>query len=128
MVIKGDGYERLYIGKLVSDPKFSTFGEKQYARTKFGVRYADGEKGIIDVDTKFELAERCKDLKKFDGVIVLGKLDNWEDKDGNKRWFLNAEMVTTDLGAACRAMSKTNGVKAEQSSFTEIADEELPFV
>lgn len=127
MVIKGEGYERLYIGKLVGDPKVSTFGEKQYTKTRFGVRYKEGDNGIIDVETKFELADRCKELKKFDGVIVLGKLDSWEDKDGNKRWFLNAEVVTTDIGAVYRAMSKAPKTNARQSDFTEITDEELPF-
>lgn len=135
MVIKGEGYERLYVGKLVSDPKVSTFGEKQYTKTRFGVRYKDGESGIIDVDTKFELADRCKELKKFDGVIVVGKLDNWEDKDGKKRWFLDAEIVTTDISTVYRAYKKTNSapvkeVQTEQTAFgemTELAGEDLPF-
>lgn len=121
MVIKGEGYERLYVGKLVSDAKVFTFGEKKNKKTRFGVRYKNGDDGIIDVETKFELAECCKDLKKFDSVMVFGNLDNWEDKGGNKRWFL-------DCWGVFKAMKKEhNAPKAEQSSFTEIADEELPF-
>lgn len=123
MVIKGEGYERLYVGKVVGDPKVSQFGEKQYTKTRFGVRYKDGENGIIDVDTKFELAECCKDLKKFDSVMVFGKLDNWEDKEGNKRWFL-------DCWGVFKAMKKEhNAPKAEQTALqmTEVNDEELPF-
>lgn len=126
MIIKGDGPDRLCVGKLVSDPKTSTFGEKQYMKTRFGVRCADGGNGIINVETMFELAERCKELKKFDNVIVVGKLDNWEGSDGEKHWFLNAELVTADLGVIYRAYGKTVN-EAPQIGFTEIADNDLPF-
>lgn len=133
MVIKGEGYERLYIGKLVSDPKVSTFGEKQYTKTRFGVRYKDGDNGIINVDTKFELADRCKELRKFDGVIVVGKLDNYESKDGSKKWFLDAELVTADMSVIERAAQKSGfspasgGFPVADNGFAELEEDELPF-
>lgn len=126
MVIKGEGLERLYVGKIVSDPKVSTFGEKQYTKTRFGVRFGKGDRDIINVETTFELADRCKELKKFDNVIVVGKLDSFDGKDGEKRWFLNAELVTADLGVIYRAYGKTVN-EAPQMGFTEIADNDLPF-
>lgn len=125
MVIKGEGNEKIYIGKIVGDVKVSTFGEKQYTKTRFGVKYTDGENGVINVETMFELAERCKDLQKHDGVIVLGKLDSFDGRDGSKRWFLKAELVTTDIGAVYRACGKK---EPEQTGFTPIDDDEaLPF-
>lgn len=126
MVIKGEGFDRLYVGKIVSDPKVSTFGEKQYTKTRFGVRFGKGDRDIINVETTFELADRCKELKKHDNVIVVGKLDSFDGKDGEKHWFLNAELVTADLGVIYRAYGKTVN-EAPQMGFTEIADNDLPF-
>lgn len=131
MVIKGDGFERLYIGRLIADPKVSTFGEKQYTKTRFTVRYGERDNDIINVETVFELADRCKELKKFDNVIVVGKLDNWTDKEGKKRWFLSAELVTADISVLYRAFSKTvpEAPQIQMEGFTEVEtnDEGLPF-
>ena len=122
MIIKGDGPDRLCVGKLVSDPKTSTFGEKQYMKTRFGVRCADGGNGIINVETTFELAERCKELKKHDAVIVAGKLDSFDGKDGSRKWFLNAESVVVDV----RSSGCTKEADATHG-FAEINDDDLPF-
>ena len=132
MIIKGDGFERLYVGKLIADPKVSTFGEKQYTKTRFTVRYGEDKRDIIDVETVFELADRCKELKKFDPVIVIGTLDNWTDKEGKKRWFLNAELVTADMTVIYRA-AQNSGISSaavgfpEAEGFTELEDDKLPF-
>ena len=126
MVIKGEGLERMYIGKLTGDPDVSQFGAKNYTKTRFRLRFGEGEQGIINVETVVELADRCKELKKFDSVIVVGKLDNWTDKEGKKRWFLNAELVTADLGVIYRAYGKTIN-EAPQMGFTETKDDDLPF-
>lgn len=126
MVIKGEGLDRVYIGKLIRDPDISQFGANNYTKTRFRLRFGEGEQDIINVETVFELAERCKDLKKFDNVIAVGKLDNWEDKEGKKRWFLNAELVTADLGVIFRAYGKTIS-ETPKNGFTEIKDDDLPF-
>ena len=126
MIIKGDGFERLYVGKLIADPKVSTFGEKQYSKTRFTVRYGEGRQDIIDVETVFELADRCKELKKFDPVIVVGTLLNWTDKEGKKRWFLNAEMVAADVTVIYRA-AQNSGIISAAEGFTELEDDKLPF-
>lgn len=129
MVIKGEGYERLYIGKVVGEPKVTTFGEKQYTKTRFGVRFGEGDKDVVNVEAKFELGDKCKGLKKREPVIVSGKLDSWEDKEGNKRWFLNAELVTGNMSVIEKALDKADMPKqTSMENFTEIKnDEELPF-
>ena len=132
MIIKGDGFERLYVGKLIADPKVSTFGEKQYTKTRFAVRFGENKQDIIDVETVFELADRCKELKKFDPVIVVGTLHNWTDKEGKKHWFLNAELVTADMTVIYRAAQNSGIISAavgfpEAEGFTELEDDKLPF-
>lgn len=120
------GHERLVIGKLIADPVVTQFGEKQHTKAKFRVSYGEGKKDVMDIEAVFEVGDRCKNLKKFDGVVVLGKMDSWTDKEGNKRWFLKAELITADLGVIRRAYGKTVN-EAPQIGFTEIADNDLPF-
>lgn len=71
MVIK-DGLKRLYVGKLVRDPEFSTFGSKGYPKMRTAIAY--GDEGIINVDALFQAVDAWHGLKKGDFVIVSGTL------------------------------------------------------
>lgn len=130
MIIKGNGQERCVIGKVVSDPKVSNFGEKQYTKAWFGVRYSNSDDGIINIETKFELADRCKDLKKHDGVIVVGQLKSFTGTTGKTVWYIEAELVTGDIGVIERAFNRTTSTipaSPETSNFVEVEGEDLPF-
>ena len=63
MVIK-DGLKRLYVGKLVRDPEFSTFGSKGYPKMRTALAYGDA--GFILVAALFQAVDAWHRLKKED--------------------------------------------------------------
>ena len=99
MVIK-DGLKRLYVGKLVRDPEFSTFGVKGYPKMRTAIAY--GDEGIINVDALFQAVDAWRDPKKGEYVIVSGALKRYEAKEGIEKWYLEVDSVTTDLSAIYR--------------------------
>lgn len=123
MVIK-DGLKRLYVGKLVRDPEFSTFGQKGYPKMRTAIAY--DKEGVINVNALFNAADAWRGLQKGDYVIVSGTLSNYEGKDGNKRWFLEADFVTADLAAVYRSIASRQA-PTDISDFTEVIEDELPF-
>ena len=123
MVIK-DGLKRLYVGKLVRDPEFSTFGVKGYPKMRTAIAY--GDEGIINVDALFQAVDAWHGLKKGDYVVVSGTLKSYEAKDGNKKWYLEADFVTADLSTIYRRFAEQQSPK-DISGFKEITDDDLPF-
>ena len=123
MVIK-DGLKRLYVGKLVRDPEFSTFGVKGYPKMRTAIAY--DKEGVINADALFNAADAWRDLKRGDYVIVSGTLNNYEGKDGNKRWYLEADFVTADLSTIYRRFAEQQP-PTDISGFKEITDDDLPF-
>ena len=123
MVIK-DGLKRLYVGKLVRDPEFSTFGVKGYPKMRTAIAY--GDEGIINVDALFQAVDAWHRLKKGDYVIVSGTRESYEAKDGNKKWYLEADFVTADLSTIYRRFAEQQPPK-DISGFKEITDDDLPF-
>ena len=113
MVIK-DGLKRLYVGKLVRDPEFSTFGAKGYPKMRTAISY--GDEGIINVDALFQAVDAWRDLKKGDYVIVSGTLKSYEAKDGNKKWYLEADFVTADLSTIYRRFQSSSPPRTFQGS------------
>jgi len=80
------------VGNLVADPEnksFSSGATLTRLRLASNRKFKDKEEKLyVDVDTWGKLAELCGEyLEKGRRVGVVGrlKLDEWEDKDGNKR-------------------------------------------
>lgn len=123
MVIK-DGLKRLYVGKLVRDPEFSTFGSKGYPKMRTAIAY--DKEGVINVNALFAAVDAWRGVQKGDYAIVSGTLSNYEGKDGNKRWFLEADFVTADLSTIYRRFAEQQP-PTDISGFKEITDDDLPF-
>lgn len=123
MVIK-DGLKRLYVGKLVRDPEFSTFGSKGYPKMRTAIAY--DKEGVINVDALFAAVDAWRGLQKGDYVIVSGELSSYNDKEGKQRWYLEADFVTADLAAVYRSIASRQA-PTDISDFTEVIEDDLPF-
>lgn len=134
------------IGNLTRDPelRYST-GEKQTAVCKFTVAINDGygdkqQTNYIPVTVFGKQAESCeKYLSKGKKVAVSGRIQtgSYTNKEGNKVYTTDiiadrVEFLSPANGGGQSAPAATGGGNAQppqeaQQSFTEMADDDIPF-
>lgn len=91
---------------------------------------------FVDVTAWRELAEATGELKRGDGVFVIGRLvnDSWTDKEGNKRFSTKLEAQRVEFltrgpgsgGAGTRPERQATGAQASPSKSQLDIDEEFP--
>lgn len=120
MVIKGEGKNRIYSGRVIKDAEYRIAGSKGTPLTTFAVSFdrdaTDG--GIINVTCFNKLAESGKGIKKGDAVLVAGSLDSSE-YNGKTYWKLIADYIScTGVPAAA---------PAQPEAWSELKTEDIPF-
>ena len=123
-VIQGSGNSRIIFGKVIKDAEQSTFGAKNYPKTRFTVAVSsdkNDKNGLLSCNALFEMAKNCAQIRKGDQVLVGGALESYEGKDGTKRYSLNVEFAMKSL----TAVDVPNDPELE--GFETIESEELPF-
>lgn len=120
---------RTVTGRLIKNPDIRTFGEKHYSKASFALACEGREGRITNVQAVFDLADMCRDLAKGDWVMVVGSLSSFEGKDGEKRWYIDAESIFPDMRTMNRLeATKSTAAPIDISGFTELPDdEEEPF-
>ncbi len=135
--------EVLIVGNLTRDAELR-YTPSGAAVTRFGVavnerfRSRSGEDEerthFVDVTVWRELAEASGELKRGDGVFVIGRLvnDSWTDKEGNRRFATKLEGQRVEFltrgpgsgGAGTRPERQASGAQASPSTLD--IDEEFP--
>ncbi|NLG09241.1 MAG: single-stranded DNA-binding protein [Deinococcales bacterium] len=131
------------VGNLTRDAELR-YTPSGAAVTRFGVavnerfRSRSGEDQerthFVDVTVWRELAEATGELKRGDGVFVMGRLvnDSWTDKEGNRRFTTRLEGQRVEFltrgpgsgGAGTRPERQATGAQARTSTLD--IDEEFP--
>lgn len=120
-------------GRLLSDAELTCFGEKKWPKARFAIIYADKQKGaILDCEALFDLASSCKNLKKNDRAIVAGIVEEYESREGAPRKRLRVDAIASATTPAPalqlgRRLQDDAEDFEEQTGFTDIEDDELPF-
>jgi single-strand DNA-binding protein len=116
-------------GNLTRDPELKTVGAKETPVASFGVacnkrvqengEWKDGPTSFYEVQAWTFMAERVMQLHKGTPVIVVGDLEiqQWEDKEGNKR--VTPRVTARTVG---RQLLKGNGSPAAKG------DDDIPFM
>lgn len=135
--------EFLVVGPLPKDAEYKTVGEKQSSLTKFSVKAsektdASGQKiaSWTNCTAWHAAARACKDLKKGDVVLVIGKIEknSYNDKNGELKeskelvvdFMVKMASVTFAPPPIVQAESKEPEV--DLSEYEElISDGDMPF-
>ena len=123
-ILKGDGTARIIFGKVIKDAEQSTFGSKNYPKTRFTVAVSsdrNDKNGLLTCNALFEMAKNCASIRKGDYVMVGGNLESYDGKDGVKRYSINVEFCTKSMTAVSAFADP------ELEGFETIESEELPF-
>lgn len=119
-VIKGEGMNRIYTGRLIKNAKFQTVGEKKYPKTELALAFGKESNEIITVALWYESATQSAGLKKNDHILVGGVLSNRE-YEGKTYWTLDADFFAVQS-------DKPSEIKeADMAAFTDVKTEDIPF-
>ena len=119
-VIKGEGMNRIFTGRLIKNAKYQTVGEKKYPKTELALAFGKEANEIITVALWYESATQAAGLKKNDRVLVGGVLSSRE-YEGKTYWTLDADFFVVQS-------DKPSVITDEElKSFSDVKPEDIPF-
>lgn len=119
-VIKGEGMNRIFTGRLIKNAKYQTVGEKKYPKTELALAFGKEANEIINVAIWFESATQAAGLKKNDHILVGGILSSRE-YEGKTYWTLDADFF------AVQSNKPDELTKEDMEAFPDVKSEDIPF-
>ena len=119
-VIKGEGMNRIFTGRLIKNAKYQTVGEKKYPKTELALAFGKEANEIITVALWYESATQAAGLKKNDRVLVGGVLSSRE-YEGKTYWTLDADFFTV------QPHKTEDQLLAEMAAMPEVDPKDIPF-
>ena len=124
MVLNGDGFYRLFSGRLIKDAEHKRVGPKNSHLTKLAVAYGSDAGAIINVTAWNELAAHTANLKKNDRVMATGVIKS-NDYNGRKYWELEADCITVSPNGT---VVMSDEVPSETlDGFQDVIGDDIPF-
>jgi len=114
------GQKYIAAGKLIRDAEFSTFGAKNYHKTKLVISTGSKEDPPLYATAMFDTADACKGLKKGDVVMLAGMV---KSREWNGKQYTDYEVE----GCFVQGKAEPDAKQDDPDTWPNINTEEVPF-